>query len=319
MALAFVFPGQGSQAPGMGRDLAAAFPAAKEVFQEVDEALKQRLSTLMFEGPAEELTLTANAQPALMAHSIAVLRVLEKEGGFDLATRVALVAGHSLGEYSALTAARAFDLATAARLLRLRGEAMQRATPAGTGAMAALLGADLEQAGAICAAAKPDPATGKDEVVEIANDNGGGQVVISGHKGAIERAIAAAPSHGVKRALPLPVSAPFHCALMAPAAEAMAEALGEARIFPPVVPVVANVSAGKASAPDAIRELLVAQVTATVRWRECIAAMTGMGCDRFVELGAGRVLTGLMKRNAPDATASAIGTPADVEAFLKTL
>lgn len=319
MALAFVFPGQGSQAPGMGRDLAAAFPIAREVFEEVDEALKQKLSALMFEGPAESLTLTANAQPALMAHSVAVLRVLEKEGGFTLADRVALVAGHSLGEYSALTAAGAFDLATAARLLRLRGEAMQKATPPGTGAMAALLGAEPDQAAAICAAARTDPETGRDEVIEIANDNGGGQVVISGAKAAVDRAVAAAPQHGVKRAMPLPVSAPFHCALMAPAADAMAEALERATVQAPVVPVVANVSAAKATDPAAIRDLLVKQVTATVRWRECVAAMAAMGCDRFAELGAGKVLTGLMKRNAPDATATAIGTPADVEAFLKSL
>jgi [acyl-carrier-protein] S-malonyltransferase len=319
MALAFVFPGQGSQAPGMGRDLAAAFPAAREVFQEVDEALKHKLSKLMFEGPPEELTLTANAQPALMAVSVAVLRVLEVEGGFDLAARVALVAGHSLGEYSALTAARAFDLCTAARLLRLRGEAMQQATPPGTGAMAALLGAELEQARALCEAASPDPETGVAEVVEIANDNGGGQVVISGAKSAVDRAVAAAPGAGIKRALPLPVSAPFHCALMAPAADAMREALGEARLVSPLVPVVANVSAAKATDPAEIRDLLVRQVTATVRWRECVAAMAAMGCDRFVELGAGKVLTGLMKRNAPAATASAIGTPAEVEAFLKSI
>jgi [acyl-carrier-protein] S-malonyltransferase len=319
MALAFVFPGQGSQAPGMGRDLAAAFPAAREVFEEVDEALKQRLSRLMFEGPAEELTLTANAQPALMAHSVAVLRVLEREGGLDLPARVALVAGHSLGEYSALTAARAFDLSTAARLLRLRGEAMQRATPPGTGAMAALLGAEPDQAAAICAAARTDPETGEEEVIEVANDNGGGQVVVSGHKGAVGRAVAAAPGHGVRRAMPLPVSAPFHCALMAPAADAMAEALERAEIRAPAVPVVANVSAAKATDPAEIRDLLVRQVTATVRWRECVAAMAAMGCERFAELGAGRVLTGLMKRNAPDATATALGTPAEVEAFLKTL
>ncbi len=319
MALAFVFPGQGSQAPGMGRDLAAAFPAAREVFQEVDEALKQKLSALMFEGPADELTLTANAQPALMAHSVAVLRVLEVEGKLDLGAKVALVAGHSLGEYSALTAARAFSLATAARLLRLRGEAMQAATPPGTGAMAALLGADLDQAGAICAAATMNPDSGKAECVEIANDNGGGQVVISGAKAAVERAVAAAPAHGVKRAMLLPVSAPFHCALMGPAADAMAEALEGAEVLAPVVPVVANVSAAKVTAPAEIRRLLVQQVTATVRWRECIAAMAGMGVDRFVELGAGKVLTGLMKRNAPEAQASAIGSPADVEAFLKTI
>jgi [acyl-carrier-protein] S-malonyltransferase len=319
MALAFVFPGQGSQAPGMGRDLAAAFPAAREVFQEVDEALKQKLSALMFEGPAETLTLTANAQPALMAHSIAVLRVLEAEGGLDLGARVALVAGHSLGEYSALTAAGAFDLTTAARLLRLRGEAMQKATPPGTGAMAALLGAEPDQAAAICAAAKTDPETGRDEVIEIANDNGGGQVVISGARGAVDRAVAAAPAHGVKRAMPLPVSAPFHCALMAPAAEAMAAALEGATLHAPRVPVVANVSAAKATDPAAIRDLLVRQVTATVRWRECVAAMVAMGCDRFVELGAGKVLTGLMKRNAPEAGAVAIGSPAEIETFLRSV
>jgi [acyl-carrier-protein] S-malonyltransferase len=295
MALAFVFPGQGSQAPGMGRDLAEAFPAAREVFQEVDDALKQKLSKLMFEGQAIDITLTSNAQPALMAVSVAVVRVLEKEGGFDLASKVALVAGHSLGEYSALTAARAFDLATAARLLRLRGDAMQAATPPGTGAMAALLGADTEQALAICEAAKIDPETEQAEVLEIANDNGGGQIVISGAAGAVERA------------------------LMAPAADAMAEALDGATIRAPVVPVVANVSAAKATDPAEIRRLLVSQVTATVRWRECVAAMAAMGCDRFVEVGTGKVLTGLMKRNAPEATASAIGTPADVEAFLKTI
>jgi [acyl-carrier-protein] S-malonyltransferase len=319
MALAFVFPGQGSQAAGMGRDLAAAFSAARETFEEVDEALKHKLSRLMFEGPAEELTLTANTQPALMAHSVAVLRVLEREGGLDLASRVALVAGHSLGEYSALTAARAFSLPTASRLLRLRGEAMQRATPPGTGAMAALLGAEAEQARSICAEAAPDPETGEREVVEVANDNGGGQVVVSGAKAAVERAVEAAKVAGVKRAMLLPVSAPFHCALMAPAADTMAEALESAEIARPLVPVVANVSAAKATDPAEIRDLLVKQVTATVRWRECVAAMVAMGCDRFAELGAGKVLTGLMKRNAPDAQATSVGTPAEVEAFLKTL
>ncbi|MBW8270902.1 ACP S-malonyltransferase [Caldovatus aquaticus] len=319
MALAFLFPGQGSQAPGMGRDLAAAFPAAREVFEEVDEALRQNLSRLMFEGPAEELTLTANAQPALMAVSVAALRVLEREGGFDLAARVALVAGHSLGEYSALTAARAFDLADAARLLRLRGEAMQQATPPGTGAMAALLGAELDQARAICARAAEDPETGAREVVEAANDNGGGQVVISGHKAAVERAVEIARAEGVRRAMLLPVSAPFHCALMAPAAEAMAEALAQVTIRVPLVPVVANVTAAKATDPAEIRELLVRQVTGTVRWRESVQAMAAMGCDRFVELGAGKVLTGLTKRLVPEAAASAVGTPAEVEAFLKSL
>ncbi|MBR0655190.1 ACP S-malonyltransferase [Plastoroseomonas arctica] len=319
MALAFVFPGQGSQAIGMGRDLALAFPAAREVFQEVDDALGQHLTKLMWEGEPDALTLTANAQPALMAVSIAVLRVLEREGGIDLAARVALVAGHSLGEYSALTAARSFGVATAARLLRARGEAMQAATPEGMGAMAALLGADLEQARALCESAALDPETEQEEVIQVANDNGGGQIVISGHKGAIDRAIAAASAAGIRRAMLLPVSAPFHSALMAPAAATMADALGAATISPPVVPLVANVTAAKVTDVDEIRRLLVEQVTGNVRWRDCIAAMVAMGVTRFVELGAGRVLTGLMKRNAPDATASALGTPADIEAFLKTL
>lgn len=317
MAFAFVFPGQGSQAVGMGLDLAAAFPAAREVLQEVDDALGQHLARLMAEGPAEALTLTSNAQPALLAVSIAVVRVLEREGGLDVGRDVALVAGHSLGEYSALTAAGAFDLADAARLLRLRGEAMQRAVPAGQGAMAALLGAEPEQARALCEAAAPDPEGGPDEVAEVANDNGGGQVVISGHAGAVARAVAAAPAAGIRRALPLPVSAPFHCRLMAPAAEAMAEALAATPPRAPRVPLVANVTAAKATDPAAIRDLLVAQVTGTVRWREGVAAMAAMGCDRFAELGAGRVLTGLMKRLAPDAEARAVGTPAEIEAFLK--
>ena len=319
MALAFTFPGHGSQAPGMGRDLAAAFPAARHLFQEVDDALNQKLAKLMFEGQPEELILTANAQPALMAMSLAVLRVLEAEGGFDLGAKVALVAGHSLGEYAALAAAGAFDVPTAARLLRLRGEAMQKAVPAGEGAMAALLGAEMDQALAICAAAATDPLTGEKQVVEVANDNGGGQIVISGAAAAVERAIEASKAAGVKRAMKLPVSAPFHCALMAPAADAMAEALENATMVAPRVPVVANVSAAKATDPSEIRALLVRQVTGTVRWRECILAMGEMGCDRFVEVGSGKVLTGLMKRLMPDATASAINTPADIEAFLKTV
>jgi len=318
MSLAFVFPGQGSQAPGMGRDLADAFPIARHTFQEVDDALSQRLSRLMFEGPAEELTLTANAQPALMAVSLAVVRVLATEAGFDLGRRVALVAGHSLGEYSALTAAGAFDLPTAARLLRVRGDAMQQAVAPGQGAMAALLGAEAEQARAICAEAAPNPEGGR-EVVEVANDNGGGQVVISGAKPAVERAIEAAKAAGIKRAMLLPVSAPFHCAMMAPAAEVMADALGKARMVHPAVPVVANVTAAPVSDPEAIRELLVRQVTGTVRWREGVAAMAAAGCTRFVEVGSGKVLTGLMKRNAPEASAMAIGTPADIEAFARTL
>jgi [acyl-carrier-protein] S-malonyltransferase len=313
MSLAFVFPGQGSQTPGMGRDLADAFPIARETFQEVDDALSQKLSRLMFEGPAEELTLTANAQPALMAVSVAICRVLAKEGGFDMSRQVALVAGHSLGEYSALTAAGSFDLPTAARLLRLRGDSMQAAVPPGEGAMAALLGAEAEQAAGICAQAA------QGEVLEVANDNGGGQVVVSGAKPAVERAVEAAKAAGIKRAMILPVSAPFHCAMMAPAARVMEEALGKAAMAHPAVPVVANVTAAPVSDPDVIRGLLVKQVTGTVRWRECVAAMVAAGCTRFAEVGAGKVLTGLMKRNAPEASALAINNPADIEAFLKSL
>ncbi|MBV9653967.1 MAG: ACP S-malonyltransferase [Acetobacteraceae bacterium] len=320
-ARAFIFPGQGSQSVGMGRDLAAAFAAAREVFEEVDEVLKQRLSKLMFEGPADELTLTENTQPALMAISLAVLRVMEREGGWRLKERAALVAGHSLGEYSALASAGSFSVADAARLLRLRGRTMQAAVPPGEGGMAALIGVDMEQAGAICAEAAPVPGseTGAREVAEPANDNGGGQVVISGHRTAIERAIEIAKKRGIRRAMPLPVSAPFHCALMAPAADALAEALEVTPPRSPAVPLVANVSAAKATEPDQIRDGLVRQVTATVRWRESIEAMTAMGVDRFVELGAGKVLTGLNRRIAPDAAAVAAGTPAEIEAVLKTI
>jgi [acyl-carrier-protein] S-malonyltransferase len=310
---AFVFPGQGSQAVGMGRELAAAFAAAREVFEEVDEALKQKLSALMFEGPAEALTLTANAQPALMAMSLAVVRVLEREGGVSLPQVAALVAGHSLGEYSALAAAGAFDVANAARLLRLRGEAMQQAVAPGAGAMAALLGVALDQAAAICAEAA------EGEVVEVANDNGGGQVVISGAAAAVERALALARAKGVKRALKLPVSAPFHCALMAPAADAMAKALAAEPPRPPLVPLVANVTAQPVSDPVEIRDLLVQQVTATVRWRESVAAMKAEGVDTVVELGAGTVLAGLVKRIDPELAASSVGTPAEIEAFLRTV
>jgi len=310
---AFIFPGQGSQAVGMGRDLAAAFAAAREVFGEVDEVLKQKLSKLMFEGPIEELTLTENAQPALMAVSLATLRVLEAEGGISLKQKAALVAGHSLGEYSALAAAGAFSVADAARLLKLRGQAMQRAVPAGQGAMAALLGVEMAVAQEICAeAAGPD-------VVECANDNGGGQVVISGHKAAVERAIEIAKTKGVKRAMLLPVSAPFHCALMRPAAEAMAAAFEQTMPQAPLVPLIANVSAAKATAPEEIRDLLVAQVTATVRWRESVQEMAALGIDSFVELGAGKVLAGLVKRIAPDAATVSASSPAEIEALLKVL
>jgi [acyl-carrier-protein] S-malonyltransferase len=313
MALAFIFPGQGSQSPGMGRDLADAFPIARETFQEVDDALEQKLSRLIFEGPADELTLTTNAQPALMAVSMAVVRVLEREGGFRLADKVALVAGHSLGEYSALTAAGALPVAVTARLLRLRGQALQEAVPPDLGAMAALLGAEADLAAEICAEAA------QGEVVELANDNGGGQSVISGHRSAVLRAIEVSRARGVKRGMLLPVSAPFHSSLMGPAADVMAEALAAISMAPPAPPLVANVTAARVSDPAAIIDLLVRQVTGTVRWRECVAAMVAMGCDRFAEIGAGKVLTGLMKRNAPDATASAIGTPADIEAFLASV
>ena len=319
---AFIFPGQGSQVTGMGRDLAAAFAAAREVFGEVDEVLKQKLSKLMFEGPAEQLTLTENTQPALMAVSMAVLRVMESEGGFKLADKAVLVAGHSLGEYSALAAAGAFGLAQTATLLRRRGSAMQEAVGPGEGAMAALLGVELEQAEAICrdaAVLVHEDGTEERQVVEAANDNGGGQVVISGHTAAVERAVALAKERGVRRAMLLPVSAPFHCALMAPAADAMRDALGEADVQPPVVPVVANVTAERATAPDEIRELLVRQVTGTVRWRECVLSCVAMGVDSFVEIGSGKVLSGLVRRIAPEAAAVAAGTPAEIEAVLRGL
>ena len=318
---AFIFPGQGSQSVGMGRDLAAAFPVAREVFEEVDETLHQKLSRLMFEGPGEELTLTENTQPALMAHSLAVLRVLEKEGGFTLKQKAAVVAGHSLGEYSALAAAGAFSVADAARLLKLRGQTMQKAVPAGTGAMAALLGAEMELAQQICdeAAPVPESETGAREVVEPANDNGAGQVVISGARAAVERGVEIAKAKGVRRAMLLPVSAPFHCALMAPAADAMAEAFEKTPPRAPLVPLIANVSAAKETDPARIRDLLVQQVTATVRWRECVQAMVALGVDSFVELGAGKVLSGLVRRIAPDAAAAAAATPAELETLLKSL
>lgn len=316
---AFIFPGQGSQTVGMGRDLAAAFAAAREVFEEVDETLGQKLSKMMFEGPLEDLTRTENTQPALMTHSLATLRVLEREGGIRLADRAILVAGHSLGEYTALSAAGSFTPAAAARLLRQRGLAMQKAVLPGEGAMAALLGAEMPLALEICAAACGTSPTGTPEIVEAANDNGGGQVVISGHKVAVDRAIEIAKSRGIKRALPLPVSAPFHCALMAPAADAMREALGETPPLPPIVPLVANVTAAKVTQPAEISRLLVEQVTATVRWRESVLAMVAMGVDSFIEIGAGKVLSGLIRRIAPDAATASVGTPAEIEALLKTL
>jgi [acyl-carrier-protein] S-malonyltransferase len=313
MIRAFVFPGQGSQAVGMGRELAEAFEVARHTFEEVDDALNQRLSRLMAEGPEADLTLTENAQPALMAVSVAVLRVLASEGGVDLAKHARFVAGHSLGEYSALCAAGAFTLGDTARLLKLRGQAMQKAVPVGKGGMAALLGAELEQAQAIAA----DAAQG--EVCSVANDNSAGQVVISGSADAIDRAIALAAERGLKRSVRLPVSAPFHCALMQPAADAMAEALAAVTISAPVVPVVANVTAAPVSDPNAIRRLLVEQVTGMVRWRECVLAMKEQGVETLVEVGSGKVLAGLTKRIDKELSATSVGTPADVESFLKTL
>jgi len=312
MSRAYVFPGQGSQAVGMGKALAEASAAAREVFEEVDEALGQKLSALMFDGPEDALTLTANAQPAIMAVSIATLRVLEREGGKRLADHAATVAGHSLGEYSALCAAGALDLAQTAKLLRLRGEAMQAAVPVGEGAMAALLGLDLEAAQAAAA----EGAGG--EVCAAANDNAPGQVVISGAKAAVERAIEAAKARGAKRGILLPVSAPFHCALMRPAADAMAEALAGATIRAPFVPLVANVTAAPVADPDAIRRLLVEQVTGMVRWRESVAAMAAGGVSQFVEFG-GKVLGPMVKRIEPDATPTSLVTMADIEAFAATL
>lgn len=313
MTRAFVFPGQGSQAVGMGRELAEAFPVARQVFEEVDDALSQKLSVLMAEGPEADLTLTENAQPALMAVSLAVVRVLESEGGLDLAQAATFVAGHSLGEYSALAAAGTFSIADTARLLKIRGQAMQKAVPVGVGAMAALLGAELELAHEIAAAAA------EGEVCEAANDNGGAQVVVSGHKGAVERAMKIAGERGVKRAVLLPVSAPFHCSLMQPAADAMAEALASVAMAAPKVPLVANVTADRVTAPDEIRDLLVRQVTGTVRWRESVLFMKAQGVTSLVELGSGKVLGGLARRIDKELTGSSVGTPADVDAFLKSL
>ncbi|MBR9970227.1 ACP S-malonyltransferase [Magnetospirillum sulfuroxidans] len=313
MSRAFVFPGQGSQAVGMGRELAAAFGEARHVFQEVDEALSQNLSKLMFEGPEDSLTLTENAQPALMAVSVAVIRVLEGQGKMDLAKTASFVAGHSLGEYSALAAAGTFSLADTARLLKLRGQSMQKAVPVGIGAMAALLGSEYEQAKEIAALAA------EDQVCEAANDNGAGQVVVSGHKEAVERAMKIAAEKGVKRAVLLPVSAPFHCALMQPAADAMAEALSNVSMNAPTVPLVANVMAAAVTDPEIIRDLLVRQVTGTVRWREGVLYMKEQGVSQLVEIGAGKVLSGLAKRIDKELTGIAVGNPADIDAFLASL
>jgi [acyl-carrier-protein] S-malonyltransferase len=309
MSIAFVFPGQGSQTVGMGKALADAFPAAKAVFDEVDAALGDKLTAVMWDGPAETLTLTENAQPALLATSIAVLRVLQAEAGVDLAKNIAFVAGHSLGEYSALTAAGAFSLADGARLVRLRGRAMQKAVPVGVGAMAALLGMEYDQAVSVAGEAA------QGQICQAANDNGGGQVVVSGDKAAVERAVEIAKTKGAKRAMLLPVSAPFHCALMQPAADAMADALSKVAVKAPVVPVIANVVAGPVKDPAEIVERLIEQVTGTVRWRESVAYMAGQGVTTFYELGAGKVLSGLVKRIADTATGTAIGGPQEIAAF----
>ena len=313
MSRAFVFPGQASQAVGMGREVAEAFAVAKEIFEEIDEALKQNLSRLMFQGPDEELVLTENAQPAIMAVSLAVIRVLSEDGGIDLSQTAAFVAGHSLGEYSALAAVGCLSVTDTAALLKTRGRAMQEAVPLGEGAMAALMGLDLETARVIA-----EEAAGAD-VCTTANDNAPGQVVVSGTAAAIDRAVEIAKAKGAKRAIMLPVSAPFHCALMAPAADVMADALAEVSMAPLPVPLVANITAQPVTDPVEIRPLLVEQVTGMVRWRECVLTMKELGVDTMVEIGAGKVLSGLGRRIDADLGTMSVGTPETIEEFLKGL
>jgi [acyl-carrier-protein] S-malonyltransferase len=313
MKRAFVFPGQGSQAVGMGQALAAAFAPARRVFDEVDEALSQNLSLLMFEGPEGDLTLTENAQPSLMAASLAVIRVLEAEGDFELGRNIAYVAGHSLGEYSALAAAGGVEVGDAARLLRIRGQAMQQAVPVGKGAMAALLGLDVDTGRAIAEEAA------QGEVCAVANDNAPGQIVVSGHRDAVERAIAIARGRGARRAIRLPVSAPFHSPLMAPAAQVMEQALGRVTLRSPAVPLVANLWAEAVSEPSVIKRGLVGQVTAMVRWRESVRFLEAAGVEEIVEIGTGHVLTGLIKRIVPGVSARSAGTPAEVRSLLEAL
>lgn len=313
MTLAFVFPGQGSQAVGMGRDLAEAFPVARHLFEEVDEALDQKLSKIMFEGPEETLILTENAQPALMAVSMAVMRVLAEDGNVTVANKAAFVAGHSLGEYSALAAASAISLGDTARLLKLRGQSMQKAVPVGVGAMAAIIGPELEVVRDIAAQAAGG------QVCDVGNDNAPGQVVISGDTAAVERAVKIAADQGVRRSIMLPVSAPFHCALMEPAAHVMQDALADTNLSVPVVPVVANVTAEAVSDPDVIRELLVRQVTEMVRWRECVLHMKEQGVDTLIELGAGKVLGGLTRRIDREMTGRSVQGPDDIDDLLKNI
>ena len=314
MKRAFVFPGQGSQFPGMGKELAEASPAARHLLEEVDDALSQHLSRLMFEGPESDLMLTENAQPALLAASLAVMRVLEAEAGFDIARQAAYVAGHSLGEYSALAAARALSVPDAARLVKRRGQAMQKAVPVGLGAMAALLGLDIDAARDVAKAASSG-----DLVCAVANDNSPGQIVVSGHAAAVERAIGLASERGARRSIMLPVSAPFHSPLMQPAAEVMKDALADTALQRPAVPLVANVTAKETSDPDEIKELLVEQVTHMVRWRETVELFAANEVEEVVELGAGRVLSGLARRINRDLATSSIGAPADIDALLKRL
>ena len=313
MLRAFVFPGQGSQEVGMGRELADAFPAARLVFEEVDDALEQRLSKIIFDGPGEELTLTENAQPALMAVSMAVVSVLAAEGSVTVSDTAAFVAGHSLGEYSALAAAGALALADTARLLKTRGEAMQAAVPVGEGAMAAILGLDLAEVEAVAAAAA------EDQICDVANDNSEGQIVVSGNIEAVERAIDIAKDKGAKRGILLPVSAPFHCQLMDPAADIMTYALASTDVQPPTPAVVTNVAAQPVSDPDEIRNMLIEQITHRVRWRECVLTMVELGVEELCEIGVGKVLSGLARRIDRDLGAQSIATPADIESFLASL
>jgi len=313
MIRAFVFPGQGSQAVGMGQALAEAFPEARLVFEEIDDALEQNLSRLMFQGPAEDLTLTENAQPALMAVSMAALRVIEAQGEVQTTTLASFAAGHSLGEYSALAAVGAFEIGQAAKLLKLRGQAMQRAVPVGEGAMAAILGLDLEAVSRVAEEAA------QGEICAAANDNAPGQIVVSGNASAVERAVEIAKDNGARRAMMLDVSAPFHCALMAPAAEAMDEALAKETIAAPAIPIVANVTAELANRPDEFRRLLVDQVCGMVRWRESMLRMKELGVESVIEIGSGKVLSGLMKRIDREIGSLNVETPDDIEVFLKSL